>query len=343
MSKLFKYLSFALLLCCGGVNVAPLNAAEGDESTTDEATTDETTSDESTSQKQPADNKVTPPPAVTRAKAIAPKSREYNLQNDIDHFFSPDELKPLLAGDSDFYVLFRDDMTGRPKGVALLIPDWGLNAANSRGMEYLRTQLGDYGWVTLAMAVPQNNEAVFTTPPRAPADSTDSPVTAPATSSNGIANQRVAAIRGVDDDFFASYQLQMKMRMQALTSEAENYQGYFIVIAQGSSAAVLANLYAKGEIPEPEAFILLSAALPDAKLNQQMNLDIATTAIPTLDIYQSRDTRWQHNNIKLRRKLSKKHFKVHYRQKELYGDISYHNQNQRLLKSIYGWLSSIGI
>ena len=73
----------------------------------------------------------------------------------------PDELKPLLAGDSDFYALFRDDMTGRPKGVALLIPDWGLSTANNRGMEYLRTQLGDYGWVTLAMTVPNSIESVL--------------------------------------------------------------------------------------------------------------------------------------------------------------------------------------
>ena len=36
-------------------------------------------------------------------------------------------------------------------------------------------------------------------------------------------------------------------------------------------AAVLASLYANGELNDPQAMILLSAAMPDMKLNQKMN------------------------------------------------------------------------
>lgn len=273
-----------------------------------------------------------PPSSPPRPEAVAPKSREDNLKSDIDHFLQPDELKTLLAGDNEVYALYRDDMTGRPKGVALLIPDWGLNTTNSRGMEYLRTELGDYGWVTLAMTVPQGKESVFTT---------EAAVADPAASPDSA--KKPKPIRAVDDDFMQRYELQLKTRMMALISEAENYQGYFIVIAQGSSAAVLASLYAKGELAEPEALILLSAFVPDMTLRMKMNQDITVTAVPTLDVYQSGHSRWLKKNILLRRKLAKKNFKVHYRQKELYGDISYHNQNQRLLKEIYGWLSSLGI
>ncbi|MFT4924379.1 MAG: hypothetical protein ACI8WB_000457 [Phenylobacterium sp.] len=286
-----------------------------------------------------ADQQTTPPPsqsAQPKPKAVAPKPYEYNLKNDINRFFQPDELKQLQGGDSDFYVLFRDDMTGRPKGVALLIPDWGMSTANNRGLEYLRTQLGDYGWVTLSMTVPNSKESVYTT-------QTSAPVDQPGSASRASANSRPKPIRSFNEQYMEQYGLQLKMRMMALNSEAENYQGYFIVIAQGSSAAVLASLYAKGELPEPEAFILLSAFMPDMALNRQMNQDIAVTAVPTLDIYQERDSRWLRHNVKLRRKLAKKNFKVHYRQKELYGDISYHNQNQRMLKEIYGWLSSMGL
>lgn len=219
----------------------------------------------------------------------------------------------------------------------MLIPDWGQNAANNRGIEFLRTILPDYGWVTLSMTVPEGRDQVFNTKveetPAAPAS--------PATSA--AANKRPDPIRYIDEDFMSGYQLQMKMRMQALSDEAQNYQGYFIVIAQGSSAASLASLYAKEELPEPEALILLSASVPDFALTKQMNQDITSTAVPTLDIYQSRDARWTHKNIALRRKLAKKNFKISYRQRELYGDISYHNQNQRMLKIIYGWLSSLGL
>jgi hypothetical protein len=267
-------------------------------------------------------------------KVNAPKSHEYHFRNDADQHFAPDELKILLAGDTDFYVLFRDDMTGRPRGVALLVPDWGQNALNTRGIDFLRTSLNEYGWVTLSMTVPQASDPVFNTKITIlPAGSQPAPTV--------ISSKQ--PLNFADEGFMAQYEFQLKMRMMALTAEAENYQGYFVVIAQGSSAAVLASLYAKEELDEPEALILLSANAPNMAQNQLLNQNIAATAIPTLDIYQSRDSRWIHKNVIARRKLAKKQFKVAYRQKELHGDISYHNQNQRMLKIVYGWLSRMGL
>jgi hypothetical protein len=271
--------------------------------------------------------------ASTKPKISPPKPYEYYFNNDANKAFEPDELKPLLAGDSDFYVLFRDDMTGRPRGVALLIPDWSQHAANSRGIDFLRTQLPQYGWVTLSMAVPNNREQVFVT---------DIPQPRPLASSRQ-STKKTQALRHIDEEYMAKYELQMKMRMEALVNEAENYQGYFIVIAQGSSAAVLASLYAKEELAQPEAFIILGALVHDNALNQAMNLNIATTSIPTLDIYQTSQSRWIAKNIRLRQMLAKKHFKISYRASQLHGDISYLNQNQRLLKTIYGWLSRLGL
>ena len=272
------------------------------------------------------------PPA--RPIVAAPKSNEYYFNSDADRFFKADEIKPLLAGDQDFYVLFRDDMTGRPKGVALLIPDWGQTATSSRGLDFLRTVLPDYGWVTLSMTVPQSRDQVFDT----------KQATEPATAQTEFKVAKPPLpVRTIDEDYMNSYEMQLKMRMLALTDEAQNYQGYFIVIAQGSSAAVLASLYAKEELDEPEAMILLDASVHDFKLTEKMNQDITANAVPTLDIYQSRNSRWARKNIEMRRKLARKNFKVSYRSKELFGDISYHNQNQRMLKIVYGWLSSLGL
>lgn len=283
-------------------------------------------------------------PAIKLKK---PKSLEYFYQADVAHYFNPDEVKTLLAGDTEFNVLFQDDMTGRPRGVALLIPDWSQGASSSRGLDFLRTNLPNYGWVTLSMSVPDSHLPVFDTGPvKSPDADKDGSQEEDANTPAPKASQalvRVEPARFIDEQYMAQYELQMKMRMQALISEAENYQGYFIVIAQGSSAAVLASLYAKSELKEPEAMVLLSAFMPDVKLTQKMNLDIAQNPIPTLDIYQTLGVSWAAKNIKLRKKLARKHFKVSYRAKELFGDISYHNQNHRLLRSIYGWLSSLGL
>ncbi len=285
------------------------------------------------------------PPAKTKpAKPIElkpPKPHEYYYNADIDHYFNPDKLKPLLAGDTEFYALMQEDMTGRPKGVALLLPDWSQSATAAQGLAFLRTKLPEYGWVTLAMNVPQSQQPVFNTGP-AQSLSNPEPVPADAEFPEVVAAKPDPA-RMLDEAYMQQYELMLKMRMQALIDEAQNYPGYFIVIAQGSSAAVLASLYARAELPEPQAMILLSAMMPDYKLTQKMNLDIAQNPIPTLDIYQSRGFRWAKENAMKRKQLAKKYFKPIYRNKELYGDISYHNQNHRLLRTIHNWLGKLGL
>ena len=272
--------------------------------------------------------------ALKRPQPVNPLTRETLFQNDIDHQFQADELKMLTAGGDDFYTLYRDDMTGRPRGVALLVPDWSQHAASSRGLDYLREKLPEYGWVTYSMTVPVSKEQVYTT-------ATQGSASQPVDTSKPPG--RIEPLRLVDEAYMEQYELQMQMRMQALIEQAQNHQGYFIVIAQGSSAAVLASLYAKEALEEPQAMILLSAAMPDLALYKKLNQDITINPIPTLDIYQSRDGRWIKQNVKKRKQLARKNFKAVYRQKELYGDISYLNQNHRLFRQIYGWLSHLGL
>ena len=138
----------------------------------------------------------TPPPPPARPTIAPPKPNEYYFNGDAARFFKADEIKSLLAGDQDFYVLFRDDMTGRPKGVALLVPGWGETAASSRGLDFLRTVLPDYGWVTLSMTVPQSRAQVFDT--KLPTE----PATAETEFKVAIPPTRV---RYIDEDYMSTY------------------------------------------------------------------------------------------------------------------------------------------
>lgn len=283
-----------------------------------------------------------------RPKIAKPKPQEYYINGDIERYFQADELVKLLAGDQDFFALFRDDLTGRPRGVAILIPDWGLHAANNRGIESLRTHLPDFGWVTLSMTVPSTLEPVFIHTPLKKQN--DNQTTDSDNTDSSTANQRriepykrPEILRVLDESQFQQYQVAIKLRLQSLITEAQNHQGYFIVIAQGSSAAAVASIYANEELELPEALILLSPNLPDRALAAKMNQDITITSIPTLDIYPSSSPRSLLLNANLRRKLAKKNFKISYRQQKLFGDISQFNSNRKLLKSVYGWLSSLGL
>lgn len=296
---------------------------------------------------------------VRKRPAIAkPKSQEYYINSDIERYFQPDELIKLLAGEQDFYALFQDDLTGRPRGVAILIPDWGLHAANNRGIESLRTHLPDLGWVTLSMTVPSTLEPVYIHNPLTLQNNSQTTDTGNNTenntgsspSQNSAPNPRKIqpykkpeSLRVLDENKFQEYQIAIKLRLQSLIMEAQNHQGYFIVIAQGSSAAAVASIYAKEELELPEALILLSPNIPDRALAAQMNQNITINSIPTLDIYPSSSSRSLLFNANLRRKLAKKNFKISYRQQKVFGDISQFNRNRKLLKSVYGWLTSLGL
>ncbi len=326
---------FAGLILCLAVMSDHAHAADGDEETT------------------PATETSNQP------EVLAPVTMEQLNQYDLKHYLPDDEIKPLMAGDTEFYTLNRDDTTGRTKGVVVFIPDWSGSITSPRGINYLRKAMNDYGWVTMSVGVPDklparqpeimltNTDSSEPTDEQAANESNSTemaemaktglkPPVAAATQSNQNEVQ-------VSDNFYSQYQQALQIRLSSIRQEAENYPGFFIVVAQGSSAAAVTRLFAEQSAESPDALILLSAWLPERNLNLQFNQDIANTTMPVLDVYQSQDAAWITANLHRRKQQVRKHFKAHYRQRELFGTTGYQRQNQRLFKEIYGWLTTMGI
>lgn len=273
--------------------------------------------------------------AMNRPKVVRPKPKESFINRDTQRFYSSDEVQELLAGDQPFYALFRDDLTGRPRGVALLIPDWGGHAANHRGIDSLRTHLPELGWVTLSMTVPSEQDNIHIYEPQS--------VTATDQQPTAATYQEPKNINVFTALQLSDLEVQIRLRLQAMITEAENHQGYFIVIAQGRSAATVASIYAKEALDKAEALIFLAADQPDQIHRKQMNQDIASTVIPTLDIYPSQGPSHLEANAIFRGKLVRKYYKHHYRQQRMMGNIDDFHHNRKLLKSVYGWLTSLGL
>lgn len=224
---------------------------------------------------------------------------------DLQHQIEPTEIKPLQAGEQTFTVLEKTAMTAFTKGTVILVPDWSQHAASPRMINLLRQQLVDYGWNTMAMMVPD-------------------------------------PLQETNAETLLSYQTELLARLQAVMKNAANNTGSIIVVAQGSSGALINQLYQSGQLTPPEGLILLSAYLPDKTLNQAVSLALAKHKVPTLDIQQQQDNTFVMASSQLRLQLVRKHIKEIYRQRLLPGSLDQPQNQQWAFNEVHGWLSYLG-
>lgn len=236
----------------------------------------------------------------------AASSAEQNAAADLIRQLPADEILQLSAQQQDFTILQRDSMTSYTKGTAILLPDGSEHPASPKHINMLRQQLTDYGWYTLALM-----------PPPLPTE--------------------LAA------DSLPDYQQALQERLNAALQQAQQHSGVTIIIAQGSSAALLNQLYAAEQLPEPAAFIMLGAYLPDMRLNREFAKALATHQVPTLDISSQQDNSMVTSQLGYRRQLVNKHLKAVYRQRLVNGSGYNADTQQWVFQEIYGWLSSVGL
>jgi hypothetical protein len=233
-------------------------------------------------------------------------STEQNRTADLQRQFSADETLQLSAQQQDFLLLQRENMTSYTKGTVLLLPDASEHVASPKHIDNLRQQLTDYGWHTLALMLPP-------------------------------------LPHNLSADNLSEYQSTLLERVKAAQQQAQQQPGVTIVIAQGSSAAILNQLYASAQLSEPAAFIMLGAYLPDVTLNTQMAKALATHQVPTLDISHQQDNAFVTSQLRLRRQLASKHLKAVYRQRMITGSGYDTDTQQWVFHEIYGWLGSVGL
>lgn len=216
-----------------------------------------------------------------------------------------DEITELLAGDKSFLALKRAAFTAKVKGTILFIPDWSQHASSPKNLNLLRKEFNDYGWDTLAIAVP------------------DAPLQD-------------------DEQELQNYKNQLQQRVEVAMTSAMAENSTVIVVAQGSSAALLSQLYADKKLQEPQSLILLEAYLPQADQQRSLPLAIAKQQVPTLDLMQHQGNQQVAAQWQLRKQIAKQQQKLLYRQREISGLIAQTETQQRVFKEIYGWLSYQG-
>ncbi|MDF3124789.1 DUF3530 family protein [Rheinheimera sp. 1928-s] len=242
---------------------------------------------------------------VVHIQVAAAASMEEWHKADLTWQLPADEITELLAGDTSFLALKRAAFTAKVKGTMLFIPDWSQHASSPKNLNLLRKEFNDYGWDTLAIAVP------------------DSPLQD-------------------DEQALQNYKDQLQQRIEVAMQSAMAENSTVIIVAQGSSAALISQLYADKKLQEPQSLILLEAYLPAAEQQRSLPLAIAKQQVPTLDLIQQQGNQQVAAQWLLRKQLARQQQKLLYRQREISGLSAQAETQQQVFKEIYGWLSYQG-
>lgn len=288
---------------------------------------------------------------VSAAEHIAPPTLSSIENSDIEHLLPSDEIKTILAGETEFFSLYSEYMSRDFRGIVLLIPDWNSKPTNNSGMSFLRKELNNLGYTTYAMTVPdidwqasKINEVASSENEVAPS-STEEPTSSDTTKSTQPQPEKIKdephyvnAIEKVSDDVLDNYKINLISRFNALYQTAIEDSSNIVVIAQGTSAGVLLEHYADFPDERVNAFISLSSYLPNTKRNKGLNQTTSLVAPALLDIYYANDSNDILMNLKNRQRWVNRNAKFDYRQRQLFGLRDQPDQHARLTKEIDGFL-----
>lgn len=273
----------------------------------------------------------------------AMQSPEADLQ-DIQHSQFNDQFDVLLVGEKQVPIVISESNTPLTRGVAVLVSESGRNPYSEHGLGQLSSSLNNVGWVTMIMPAPisgfwpeGDNNATTNAPTTAASQESDATMPLPA--QDIITKLKHSHIT---PSAFQQHEQQTILQMHAITEKTRQYPGFFLVIAQGTSAAWLTKIYAENKLDLPDGMVSLSPQWPDRNYNQQLPKWVSATQMPYLDVYTPWDTAWAKATINQRRIQSLKSLKLMYRQRELIGQSMDEQQFARLGKEIYGWLTHMG-
>ncbi len=273
------------------------------------------------------------------AQAVA--DREQQLLLDVQRSEFADSYETLLAGEREVVVVTQESTTPLTKGVALIIGESGLGPFNQNSAAELANMMNQYGWVSMVMPAPTS--AFFAPLEASPAVAAQnaSNETEPSSDTEQSVHPRQGPVV-LEEAEFNQQEQQLMLQLQAIVPKTQQYPGFFLVIAQGTSAAWLGKIYSEQKLGLPDALIVVNPYWPQRAYNQQIPEILANTQMPVLDVFSRWDNKWGKRTVADRKVAAEKNLKLHYRQRELIGQMIDKEQYRLLSKEIYGWLTQMG-
>ncbi|WP_111980305.1 DUF3530 family protein [Algibacillus agarilyticus] len=264
--------------------------------------------------------------SIAETKRSTFKSESQLRLDDFKRLAEPDEIIELVSGEEPFVVFKSEETTSFSRGTAILLPDLATSQVGSHAYQYLRHSLNEHGWLTLAA---DTGELAS----KEPLDTSELEV---------YMSRPDQSAEQLSEKYIKQQKLNLQMRITALVNKASEYPGINMVIAQGATAGYLTELYHDGVIIEPEIFVLIQPYLPDHKANKLLAKKIASLQSPILDIWSDYDNPWARATVESRKRFARKLLTVHYRQRQLFGDMGWEQRDARLTREIVGYIAYLG-
>jgi hypothetical protein len=254
----------------------------------------------------------------SKIKMTPPVSLFNQHQEDLQHYLNADKITSLQTDTESFIVLEQVGKTNNEKGVVILLPNWQQSSTSPKAIDHLRTSLPEQGWTTITMQA-------LNKPDNYPSYAIE-----------------VAAQQKQNEEVLQTYKDTLSAMLTKVMDKAFEYPGIILMIAEGSNAAIVTELYQEKKNRLPNAMILMSAFMPTYAENQKFAEQIAKDELPILDILLTLDHRLVIENAKQRKSMAKKEMKVFYRQRQYNTYASGYYPKEKLVKEINGWLKAIG-
>lgn len=269
------------------------------------------------------------------------------LRLDIERFLAPDKFQTILVGEEEKIVVLNEANIALTKGVAILVTESGRSSLNRFALASLVPYLNDFGWVTILTPAPTDGlqipiKETTETDDSQPQESTGENTSTTTVNSPIEGPKPFVGNRTIYDESFEQHEQNMINLLNSVARLSGNYPGFFLVIAQGTSAAWLTKIYAELKLPMPDALVAISANWPDHHYNKDLPRLMGRTPIPVLDLYSQGDNLFTTRTAKDRRVASERSLKLHYRQREIAAQSHDPNQYEMIAKEIYGWLTYMG-
>ncbi|WP_404417278.1 DUF3530 family protein [Marinospirillum sp.] len=273
----------------------------------------------------------------------------------------PQEVLYLsLDAEQEFLALERSALQADPKGRVVLLPADGMHPDNPQGIAALRTQLPEYGWNSLSLALPNYKPLgppARTLPPgpllsrmESAPESTEEETTeqeeegAFGGAFNEEPEEEEASPEEAPDpaERLAEQQALVNERLQA----ALNHQADFtrqVLVLQGESLFWLLPWLQEGNWPENSPLVLLDLRVPEgARLQDAITVLRGLGRHPLLDIYDSsqRHQAWAAEERRAAYRRAGNDLAVQLKISQDVG-LSPNRINTWLVKRVEGWLRSL--
>ncbi len=242
--------------------------------------------------------------------------------------YMPEELLDITVGDKTTTVIRHNSRTSVTKGVMVFLVDASREGANQQSVAGVASELNTLGWASIRASVPKiplQTKAQEKTEENNGA-TTDGPTARVPTIDNTITNEA-----------FAQHQQYLTALLQALVPITEEYPGFWVVVAEGSTAAWLSKIYGSDTITSPDALVLLAPYWQQTDLNKTIAGQLAATRPPLLMLDFQDQSHWANTTYEARKTALVKARKLHARHR--YINASRYNMlfNQDVAYQIQNW------